>query len=366
MKVAWLSHRDLTHTRAGGVERTIDEVSRRLAEEGVEVDWLSVAERPEEVGTSFDGVGHVRVAANAISTHALVPGRVAAGSYDVVVEDLGHVVPWGTHWFSGRPTIAYFHHLHRRTLSGQVPLVEAIALSAVEYTYPLVYRNQRFVTGCKSALEDLESIGVARSTVSLIPPGVDLDLFHPGPKSATPTAVYIGGLKWYKRPDLAIRTFNLVLQSEPDASLTVIGTGPCLRETQALTERLGISDHVRFVGRLSKEALSEHLGKAWVNLHTSVAEGWCLSAMEAAASGVPTVACRVPGLIDSLLEGESGTLVDGASPRRLAEATVDILRGPERWVATCRRHSLRFSWVETTRLWRAELDRAIRSQTYDA
>ena len=56
-----------------------------------------------------------------------------------------------------------------------------------------------------------------------------------------------------------------------------------------------------------------------MNLTASSAEGWCLTVMEAAACGTPSVAMAVGGLPESIVDGETGLLAD--TPEELVEKT---------------------------------------------
>ena len=49
-------------------------------------------------------------------------------------------------------------------------------------------------------------------------------------------------------------------------------------------------------------------------------EGFGLAALEAAAMGVPVVASRIAGLLDAVVDGETGTLVPPRDPEALSEA----------------------------------------------
>ena len=78
----------------------------------------------------------------------------------------------------------------------------------------------------------------------------------------------------------------------------------------ALAAELGLGDVVTFHGFQPDEIRDELLRRAWLTMSTSHHEGWGLSIIEAAAYGVPTLALRVPGVRDSVVNGSTGWLVD--------------------------------------------------------
>ena len=72
-------------------------------------------------------------------------------------------------------------------------------------------------------------------------------------------------------------------------------------------------------GHVSEEKKLELLQASWINLTASSAEGWCLTVMEAAACGTPSVAMAVGGLPESIENGRTGLLA--RRPHELAEHT---------------------------------------------
>lgn len=351
MRITWVSHRDIRHPGAGGVERTIFEVCKRLAAQGDSITWFSVSPTSEVDVEHASGVTLRHFGGGNLTSHVSIPLQVRLDEPDAVVDDLGHAVPWGTNVVSCRPTVAYFHHLHRRTLPGQVRPLFVPVLSAFEFTYPVLYRGCSFVTPSASAAQDLETLGVAAAHITVIPPGVDFDRFRPRPKSPTPTIVYFGGLRRYKRPELALASFGVLHSRRPDVRLAVVGEGPIKAQLLAEAKSLGIENEVSFYGRLSSDSLADLVSSAWVNLHTSASEGWCLSALEAASAGVPTVACRVPGISDSVANGVSGVLLDNPSEAELAAALSSIITEPDVWVDRCRSYALGFPWDRAAARW---------------
>jgi len=108
---------------------------------------------------------------------------------------------------------------------------------------------------------------------------------------------------------------------------------------------------VEFTGRLSYGELAELVSSAWLNIHTSVAEGWGYSITEAAAAGTPTVAYDVPGVSDAVEEGRNGIRVRDEDAGALAEAALGILRDPEEWWRSSREVAAKYSWDRTAGMW---------------
>ncbi len=67
-------------------------------------------------------------------------------------------------------------------------------------------------------------------------------------------------------------------------------------------------------------------------------------AIEAAASGTPTVAFPVGGVVDAVADGINGTLVPEGEYEAFADAVVSICAGGPPSRLACRNHALQFSW----------------------
>jgi len=288
------------------------------------------------------------------ASHVLLPFRLARGERRgaIMIDDLAHVVPWPTSAVTAPNGVAFFRHLHARTLPGQVSPPARAFLSAIERSYPLLYHERTFVTESASSKSDLVGLGIRPSNILQIPPGVDSSLFCPLTKTAQPQIVYFSGLRRSKRPDHVVRVFAEIRRQFSTATLVIAGDGPARSETQALSNQLGLSEVIEFPGRLTPERLARVVGQSWVNLQTSVAEGWGYTALEASAAGTPTVGYSVPGVSESISNGRSGILVPAGSIPAMIDATSGILsRGPDQWSDSCRAWAREFSWDTATDSW---------------
>lgn len=352
--ISWFSHRDPLGRLAGGAERSIREICTGLARHGFKVTVYAAADRigyPRMESTEFNTelfptwLGpHLKKTAMGLSS---VPANLE-------VHDLAHVVPWNgprLHRRGSRPTLAYFRHLHARTLDAQVKPVVACFLKALERLYPLLYADTPFITESESSVSDLVSLGIPRAQVNCIPPGVNTDVFRVGTRSDTPDIVYFGGLRQYKRPRLLIPLLEGIRANGVPARLTVIGDGPELPRLIQLANVSECKQYIRFAGRIDDLTLADIVSRAWINVHLSVSEGWCLSVMEASASGVPTIAFDVPGLTDSIKRGLNGSVVPDGDLERLIFEACAMLRDPTKLRESAREWAERFRWGTTIKRW---------------
>ena len=115
-------------------------------------------------------------------------------------------------------------------------------------------------------------------------------------RSETPRLLYLGRLKRYKRIELLLD----VLEGIPGAVLDVAGEGDHRPDLEAEIARRGLGDRVILHGHVTEDVKASLYATAWINLTASSAEGWCLTVMEAATCGTPSVALRVGGLAESI------------------------------------------------------------------
>lgn len=286
-----------------------------------------------------------------LTPHLVLPVVIRKTRPDIIIDDLAHVVPWGSSLLSDISGVVFFRHLHRRTLKGQTNRWLAVALTAIERVYPWAYSRWTFVTETDGSIDDLVELGVDRNRCVRIPPGVDSTRFTPGPKAVCPSLLYFGGMKEYKRPDHALTVLINLRKIGVNCRLLFIGEGPSLSRLRRLVRISGLRDSVSFLGRLSDDELSRLIPSCHVNLHCSVAEGWGHSILEAAAAGVPTAGYRVPGVRESVIDGKTGLLATDGDIRGLTECVLHLLETSEQWTTRCREHALDFSWDISVDRW---------------
>ena len=124
------------------------------------------------------------------------------------------------------------------------------------------------------------------------------------------------------------------------------------------------NDTVTFLGTVGDEVLwncyaaAETLVFPLIRVSGDV-EGFGMVAIEAAASGTPTVAFPVGGVVDAVADGINGVLVSEGDYQAFADAVISICQGgpPDR--SSCRNHAETFSWDSHARNLLAALDLAV-------
>ena len=350
MKILWLAHRDPLNPRAGGAERIIYEVGKRLVKNGNHISILSGGWENCKKYENLDGMHIMRVGYR-VGPHLALPIILLRNRYDIVVADLGHAVPWITPILLKKKIIVHFLHLHARSLPGQVGKILAYSITAIEKLYFIIYNKSNFVTISQTSFDDLIDLGVKQSKISVINPGVSNELFRPSNKTEYPSMVYFGGMRPYKRAEEALHLLKQLLEEMPNLRLTIIGDGPTKLKLEQLSAELQITGYVVFTGRVSDERLAELVSSSWINIHSSVTEGWGLSIIEAASAGTPTVAYRVAGVSDSIENGVNGITVDDGDRKAFRNAAFAILNDPRKWWLSSVEVAKKYSWDKIAEKW---------------
>ena len=137
--------------------------------------------------------------------------------------------------------------------------------------------------------------------ISVIYNGIDYSRF-PGitRKGNRKIVLFLGRLTNQKGPSFFLQTAEKVLRKEPDALFVVCGQGEKMPELITEAFELGIMDHVVFTGYLSEEELVRAYEMADVYVMPSVAEPFGITALEAIASGTPSIVSKNAGVTERI------------------------------------------------------------------
>lgn len=113
-----------------------------------------------------------------------------------------------------------------------------------------------------------------------------------------PTVLYLGRLAAMKGVDTFLRAAAQVAPQIPDALFVVAGEGPEYPRLLALAAHLGIAERTLFLGRVTDEERTSLLARADVFVLPSVVEPFGIAALEAMASGVPTILSKTSGVAE--------------------------------------------------------------------
>jgi len=196
--------------------------------------------------------------------------------------------------------------------------------------------------------------------ISVIPCGVNLNLFQPRDKqeakrqlgfAGEKIILFVGRIDPLKGLEQLLKAMSY-LQNSQRPQLVIIGGGEDSRyeinRLEKLSRDLHIEASINFVGLVKQEELPCFYSAADACVMPSYYESFGLVALESLACGTPVVATDVGGLRHVIRDGETGYVAADNNPRRLADKIGLLLSrsGPDTKSALGIRASVaRFSWV---------------------
>jgi glycosyltransferase involved in cell wall biosynthesis len=187
---------------------------------------------------------------------------------------------------------------------------------------PPFYRRATTLTPSDATRDELLGLGFRPDRVTAVPNGVEEE-FTPGPgRAERPVVVCVGRLAPVKRQDRMIEAAVTARRRVPDLELVIVGEGPLRTDLENAIARHGAADWITLRGHLGRPELVALYRRAWLVASASLTEGWGLSLTEAAACATPAVATDINGHRSSVVDGETGRLVD---IEQLGDAIADVL-----------------------------------------
>ena len=330
--IVFVSWRDLANPRAGGSEVLVDRLADGMTARGDQVTVLCggpVAER------------RYRVVRNGGTYTQFLRAPLAyqrLRGCDLVVEVCNGMPFFAPAW-SRRPTVCLVNHVHTELWDVRLPRpLSTVGRYTESVLMPWAHRKNLFLTVSSSTAAALAELGVRPDQIRQVCNGVEPP--QPlTPRSPEPLFLALGRLTDYKRIDLLLRLWDRV-RHVVGGQLVIAGDGPERARIEALA---GPGVVVR--GRVSEEEKHRLLCSAWMLLHPAMIEGWGIVIVEAAIRGTPGIGFDVPGLRDSVVDGETGLLVrnEGQFASAWASLALDH-RTREILGRNARERALRLHW----------------------
>jgi D-inositol-3-phosphate glycosyltransferase len=351
----------------GGMNVYVRDLSRELLRRGHQVDIYTRSQDPtvpRVTRTLGRGSRVIHVPAgpeepypkHEVYQHLpqFVDGVLAQAKADGIRYDVIHSHYWLSGWAAQElaerwrvPVVHSFHTL------GQ--LKNAVARTPAEQEPPqriqveeqIVRLAHRVIAATPTEEQQLvELYGADRARLRVIPPGVDLDRFHPIPaaqakvqiglKETCRTILFVGRIEPLKGIDTLLWAISLIARKCTSLlcgmCVPIIGGNPYrvedndeMTRLQALREELGIGDVVTFLGAQDQDTLQYYYAAAEMVVMPSDYESFGMVALEAMACGTPVIASDVGGLAHLVRHGRTGYRVAARDPGALAEKIARLI-----------------------------------------
>ncbi len=283
-----------------------------------------------------------------------VEGVLAQAERDGIAYDLVHSHYWLSGWVArelrerwGTPIVHMFHTLGKmKNQVAQTPGAQEPP-RRIQVEEEIVRFADRVIAATPVEEEQLVGLyGADPARIRVIPPGVDLERFHPIPPARAKEKVglgpncrvilFVGRIEPLKGIDTLLWAISLVRRKRPDLvcgmCVPIIGGNPYRIEDndemvrlQALRKALEIEEVVTFLGAQDQDVLQYYYAAAEMVVMPSDYESFGMVALEAMACGTPVIASDVGGLSHLVRHGRTGYRVPARDPGALAEKIIRLL-----------------------------------------
>lgn len=303
-----------------------------------------------------------RITGDEATTHAGGFARFLSTDWNANRPDVVHAQGWlsgitavlGAR-YNQVPVVQTFHTLGA-DLQRHQDENDSLAMKRLAVERLLGQEVAHVVATCSDEADEVHRMGISRSKVSVIPHGVDLNLFTPqgsvAGRNGVRRIVSVGRLLPHQGFDDLIRA----LPALDDTELVIAGGSANgrmrgdleVRRLRALARVRGVARRVTFAGHLRHHELPALLRSADVVACTPWYESFGVAALEAMACGVPVVVTAVGGLVDTVVDGLTGIQVPPRNPGAIVKALRTLLSNDTRLellgAAGRDRTHARYSW----------------------
>jgi D-inositol-3-phosphate glycosyltransferase len=389
----------------GGQNVYVAQVARQLARRGHEVDVFTRRDSPSlpDVLEWRDGVRVIHLKAGParfVPKEELLPymgeflrGFLTFSAWRAHRYDIVHAHFWMSGLVAaearrllGLPFVVTFHALGkvRRAHQGDA---DRFADARFDIEERIVRECDRIIAECPQDRADLCALYAADAAkIATVPCGFDSAELKPLSKPlaraalnldpATPLLLQLGRLVPRKGIDIVIRGFaRLVHRHGISAKLLIVGGDevtpdplrtPEIARLQTVAREEGVDRLVTFAGRRDREVLRYYYSAADLFVTMPWYEPFGITPVEAMACGTPVIGARVGGIQWTVVDGETGFLVeprdvDGLGAR-MAQALGNKGRLKEMGLKSIRRANAHFRWDAITEQIASAYEDALRAR----
>jgi glycosyltransferase involved in cell wall biosynthesis len=212
------------------------------------------------------------------------------------------------------------------------------------------------MTVSDSTKNDLIAWNIPKKNIKVIQNGVSISGMPKKlpTKEKKKTALYLGAISKDKGIFDAILAFNEINRKDDDWQFWVAGKSSedMNDKIKNLINSLEIKNKIKLLGFVSDKKKFELFAKSHVLINPSVREGWGLVNIEANSVGTPVVGYKVPGMCDSVKDGNTGILVNFGDYRNLATSAIKLVGDKNlypKFQVQCKKWAQKFSWEKSAK-----------------
>lgn len=352
MNILILNWRDIKNPSGGGAEILTHELAKGWVKSGYQVTQFSSLFKGAAKKETIDEVEFMR-SGRWWNVHffAFIYYLQNRGKIDILIDEV-HWFPFFSALYARKKTVALTCEVANKLFFTLFPYPLALLFRGLEKIYLYIYKNIPTMAISESTKNDLLKEGVNSKSVTVIHMGLSIPKgIKRYPKEKNPTFIYLARLNKQKGIFDAIDAFAEIRNQKtgiknPQFWIVGLGEENTVKEVKELVKKYELEKNVTFFGFVNDVKKYELLARAHILLILSVHEGWGLTAVEAALQGTPVVGYDIPGLRNSVNNGETGILTS-STPKELAKNAMSLLDNKILYDKMCRQASLwakKFRW----------------------
>jgi glycosyltransferase involved in cell wall biosynthesis len=280
-------------------------------------------------------IGTVNVSAGICIKPRRIPVDVAVVNFDEPPTPIaGYIYARKT----GIPYIVYYHGDWDASY-GSVMRRLGVAAS-IRYVDALLRHADAIVSVSQHYADQSPFLKAYRDKITIVPNGIHADSFTRAPTeracrahlsipSDAPLALFLSNLYANKAPDELVQAFAHVLGSEPTAFLVIAGDGPLRAPLERSASRLGIRNHLRFVGAVPAAERTRYYSAADVFVLPSHKEALSTVVLESLLCRTPIIITDGNGCVDIVREAHCGYIARRGDVRGLGAVITYALQHHE-------------------------------------
>lgn len=209
-----------------------------------------------------------------------------------------------------------------------------------KFLFKKIFTSASHVQVISNYLKDF-AISMGSKNITLVPNGVDLELFNKDNLDKVKIESIKKDLQKKEGDIFIITTSRLVKKNNisfviksiallpENYKFLILGKGKEESELKKLAQKLKIKERIFFLGDVSQSHIPYFLNISDVFIRPSISEGFGNSFLEAMAMEIPVIASPVGGIIDFVIDNETGIFCDQLNHNDIAEKLVFISSNKE-------------------------------------
>ncbi|MCX7725397.1 MAG: glycosyltransferase family 4 protein [Chitinispirillaceae bacterium] len=347
-----INWRDIKNPEAGGAERYLHEIFKRIAAKGYNITLLSHYFKGALSEEIIDGIKVIRRGGKFLFNYAVIPYLLNnSKEYDLIIEDLNKL-PFLTPLYVKKKRLHMVMHFFGKRIFREAFFPLALYVYIMEKMVTVFYRKENFIAISNSTAKEIKMFLSKSKRIEIIEPGIDVNFFKPVcSKSEKNVMVHVGRLMKYKNIQFVLKALPEIIKVIKDLTFEIAGYGDYLDTLRKIAKDYGISDRVIFYGRVSEEKKREILSKATLFVNPSYKEGWGINNIEANLCGTISLSADVAGLRDSVIDGVTGLLYKPDDILDFSEKAIKLLSDislRQKMEDSARKRALSLTWENAT------------------